>query len=285
MRNSLAALCLAVGLFAVAGCTTATGDEETALVGAPEPDDADLFGAESVSATLAAGTELKTNAALNLRSSPSTSAGILGVIPDNTTVTVVNGTPKSGWYNIKWGSKTGWSYGVYLDKVASSGGGGGVSTGTGSCDPARAIGIVSSKRKALLDTIAFAEGTRGYAQDGYNVTFAYHTFSSCDRHPGVRYCSGSYCSDASGRYQFLSSTWKGLGLSNFRPENQTIGAMTLISRRGGTVPADRAMSATEFSNLMSKISWEWASLPPGRYGQPMKSMSTLRSQYCKFAGC
>ncbi|MGZ3478260.1 MAG: glycoside hydrolase family 24 protein, partial [Polyangiales bacterium] len=144
---------------------------------------------------------------------------------------------------------------------------------------------VSSSRKALLDTIAYAEGTRGYSQDGYNVLFNFVTISSCNSHPNRTICSGGYCSTAAGRYQFLTTTWNSLKLPNFRPENQTQGAMTLIAWRKATVPSDRPLTATEFSNVMDRISYEWASLPPGRYGQPMKSMSTLRAQYCKFAGC
>ena len=275
---SHAALCF--GLFVFAGCTQAAGEDQP-LVGAPEPDDGeDLRGAESVSTPVANGTQLRASAALNLRATPSTSAAILAVMPAGTVVTVVDGNPRSGWYNVKYGTKVGWSFGVYLDKVGAEA----TPTG-GSCSPSRAVGVVSAKRKALLDTIAFAEGTRGYSQDGYDVSFTFRTFPDCNVHPKKRYCSGSLCSDASGRYQFLSKTWATLGLPNFRPENQTIGAMSLISRRGGVVPADRPLSATEFSNLMSKISYEWASLPPGRYGQPIKTMSALRSQYCKFAGC
>lgn len=269
--------------FAVApltGCTAASGEDgEEEIVGAEEPADGeDLREAEALMGSVSAGTQLRTNANLNLRSSASTGAKILRVIPNGATVTVVSGTPKNGWYNIKYSGTTGWSYGVYLDKI------GGV-TGLASCAPARATGVVSSKRKALLDTIAYAEGTRGYSQDGYNVLYSYKTVSDCNRHPDKVICSGAYCSSAAGRYQFLTKTWNGLKLPNFRPENQTKGAMTLISWRKGTVPEGRAMTATEFANLMNKISYEWASLPPGRYGQPIKSMSALRSQYCKFAGC
>ena len=61
--------------------------------------------------------------------------------------------------------------------------------------------------------------------------------------------------------------------------------MKLVSRRGGTVPTSRPMNATEFANLMNRISYEWASLPPGRYGQPSKSMSQMYSAYCQRAGC
>jgi muramidase (phage lysozyme) len=273
---------LVIGSFAI-GCTAPTGgmEEEQAAV---EPDDsADLRSTESLIGNVSAGTELKTTAALNLRTGPSKANAVLHVIPKGATVTVVSGTPNNGWYNIRHAGAAGWSSGVYLDRV--SGGTTGGSTGAASCDPARAQGVVSSSRKALLDTIAFAEGTRGRGYDGYNVLFNFVMASDCNDHPHRVICSGSYCSSAAGRYQFLDTTWASLKLPNFRPENQTTGAMTLISWRKATVPADRPLTATEFSNVMDRISYEWASLPPGRYGQPMKSMSTLRAEYCKIAGC
>jgi len=153
------------------------------------------------------------------------------------------------------------------------------------CSPARAVGIVPAKHKALLDTIAFAEGTRGRGQDGYNVQFTYVYFNDCTRHPRRIQASGGLRSDASGRYQFLSTTWDTLGYSTFYPDNQERGAMTLVRRRGGVVPESRSMTATELANLMDRISYEWASLPPGRYGQPNYSQARIRSEYCAVAGC
>ena len=155
----------------------------------------------------------------------------------------------------------------------------------GSCAASLAAGAVPAKHRALLDTIAFTEGTRGRGNDGYNVTFAYHYFSSCAHHPNLRICAGAYCSTAAGRYQFLTTTWNGLGLGSFGPANQDRGGMKLVSRRGVNVPPGRALTATEFANTMNRISYEWASLPPGRYGQPSYSMSATRAQYCRLAGC
>ena len=267
------------------GCTSATGDDGSSdgLVGAPEPsDDTDGRGTESVVGSVTPGETLKTNAPLNLRTAPSTSAKILHVIPQGATVTVVSGTPKNGWYNIRHDGVDGWSYGIYLDKVSS--GGGGV-TGLASCNPARASGVVSASQKALLDLIGYTEGTAGHGEDGYNVTFAYHYFDDCNHHPDLDICSGGYCSTAAGRYQFLYTTWTGLHLPNFRPENQTLGAMKLISGRGASIPSGRPLTATEFVDVMDKISYEWASLPPGRYGQPSYTMSQARTKYCSLAHC
>jgi muramidase (phage lysozyme) len=153
------------------------------------------------------------------------------------------------------------------------------------CNPALANGAVLHFDRALLDTIATTEGTRGHGDDGYNVTYAYHYFSSCNHHPDLDICAGGYCSTAAGRYQFLYSTWTGLGYPSFHPDNQDRGAMKLVSERGAAVPTTRAMTATEFQNTLDRISWEWASLPPGRYGQPTYTMTAARKVYCSFAGC
>jgi muramidase (phage lysozyme) len=158
-------------------------------------------------------------------------------------------------------------------------------TGLPSCSPGRAAGVVSGKQAALLDTIAFAEGTEARGEDGYNVEFTYKYFTDCSHHPNRTNCSGKLCSTAAGRYQFLRDTWARLGYASFTPGNQARGGLKLIRQRGSEVPADRALTATEFSNLMSRASYEWASLPPGRYGQPSYSMSRMRTEYCRRAGC
>jgi muramidase (phage lysozyme) len=172
---------------------------------------------------------------------------------------------------------SGWSSGSPAAPVDSG--------GLSSCSPQRANGVVPALHRTLLDTIAYAEGTRGRGQDGYNVQFSYVYFSSCVDHPRRIQSSGGYSSDAAGRYQFLSTTWDSLGYAAFTPDNQDRGGMKLVAQRGFSVPVSRAMNATEFSNLMSRISWEWASLPPGRYGQPSYSLGTMRAEYCRLAGC
>src|SRR5687768_15846285 len=53
----------------------------------------------------------------------------------------------------------------------------------GTCDPSRAINAVNGFQKALHDSIAYAEGTRGHSKDGYNVMFSFKLFSSCKVHP------------------------------------------------------------------------------------------------------
>jgi muramidase (phage lysozyme) len=159
------------------------------------------------------------------------------------------------------------------------------SLGTGaSCDPDTARGVASPVERALLDTIAFTEGTRGRGKDGYNVTFNYHYFDSCAEHPNLKICVGNLCSTAAGRYQFLYKTYAGLKLPNFWPEQQELGALELISRRGVELP-EAPMTATEFANALDKLSYEWSSLPPGRYGTPRRNVGEIRAEYCRLAGC
>jgi muramidase (phage lysozyme) len=153
-----------------------------------------------------------------------------------------------------------------------------------SCDPANALDVATPIERALLDTIAYTEGTRGHGKDGYNVTFGYRYFDSCAEHPNIKVCSGSLCSTAAGRYQFLHKTYLGLKLESFWPEDQERGALELIERRGVTVP-EAALTAVEFANALDRLSYEWSSLPPGRYGTPRLTHAQIRAEYCRLAGC
>jgi muramidase (phage lysozyme) len=266
----------------VAGCLV--GEEEL-LVGESSGNENEL----AVNEIVQKGEILRVTASsLNFRSSGSTTASIIGSLPNGTRLTVAETSGGTGWVNVTNANNlTGWVFGRYVvreDPNAPP------PTSGASCSPSRATGVITRYQKALHDSIAFAEGTRGYSQDGYNVMFSFRLTSSCQRHPNqcIRY--GSTCSTAAGRYQFLTSTWNSVArarnLGTFEPENQERGAAYLISTtRRVAVPQDRPMTATEFSNAMSKLSYEWASLPPGRYGQPNKTLSQMRSTYCSIAGC
>jgi tape measure domain-containing protein len=137
----------------------------------------------------------------------------------------------------------------------------------------------TARQRALLDTIAYAEGTSGAR--GYQTMFTGRTFSSFASHPRMIQRGGRYASDAAGRYQFLSTTWDGvarsLGLRDFSPANQDIGALELIRRRG--VNSDAPLNLRSLAALAP----EWASLPTlsGRsyYGQPVKGASDLLRYY------
>lgn len=139
----------------------------------------------------------------------------------------------------------------------------------------------TSPSKAFLDVIAYAEGTRGRGNDGYNVIFSFQYFSTYADHPRRRVCSG-ICSDAAGRYQFLSTTWDGVrrnqGLDDFSPPNQDKGGLYLARQRGVS-NYDQALSQPAFETAIRKLGKEWASLPGSPYGQPVKTMSELWRVY------
>ena len=80
-----------------------------------------------------------------------------------------------------------------------------------------AIQSISNHYKAMLDTIAYTEGCLGVSQNGYDVLYAHYvivgwtpdcTFGHGGSSWGSKYKDG--ISTASGRYQFLSTTWYGL---------------------------------------------------------------------------
>lgn len=139
----------------------------------------------------------------------------------------------------------------------------------------------ANARKAFLDVIAHAEGTRGRGNDGYNVIYSYQFFSSYADHPRRLVCN-NYCSDAAGRYQFLSTTWDGarrnMSLSDFGPSNQDKGGDYLVRNRG-VKNHEQVLSREAFSNAILKLGKEWASLPGSPYGQPIKSMDELWRVY------
>ncbi len=135
---------------------------------------------------------------------------------------------------------------------------------------------------ALLGMLAWSEGTG----ERYDITFGYHSFSSFADHPRRTYCSGGHCSDAAGRYQFLSTTWDGarrtLGLPSFEPAAQDRAALYLIRQRG--VDAESIGSFDQFARAISRLGLEWASLPGSPYGQPAHTLSECYREYLRRLG-
>lgn len=146
--------------------------------------------------------------------------------------------------------------------------------------PAASSGLTKRER-AFLDTIAYAEGT----DDSYNISFSYAQFGSFKDHPRRIYCSSGYCSDAAGRYQFLSTTWdsvrRDLNLRDFSPKSQDLGALYLIKARG-VKDVSSLQTYSQFANAIYLCNTEWASLPGSPYGQPRVPMQTLWVKYQKF---
>lgn len=125
--------------------------------------------------------------------------------------------------------------------------------------------------RAALDTIAWAEGAN------YNTLYGGGTFSDFSRHPNRRITAGGYTSTAAGRYQFLYSTWQGLGLPDMSPANQDIGALMLIARRG----ALSQILKGDFQGALTSgaLGKEWASLPYSPYGQTNRTVAAVMSKF------
>ena len=144
---------------------------------------------------------------------------------------------------------------------------------------------VTPERRALLNTIRFAEGTWRQGKDeGYRVMFGGSLFSDMSRHPNRTIHRWPYSSAAAGAYQFLPTTWqmakKALKLRDFKPASQDQAAIFLIRRRGALALADRGVLTPE---LTHKLAPEWASFPKlsgqSYYGQPVRSFRSLKKFY------
>ena len=133
--------------------------------------------------------------------------------------------------------------------------------------------------RAFLDTLAYAEGTN----ERYNYIFTFATFTSYNDHPRIRKCSGKLCSNAAGRYQFLSKTWDGLapslGLSDFTPPSQEKAALEIIRRAGAYRLVSNSSVYENFTAALLKLNTTWASLPGSPYGQPTHSTASLWKHY------
>ncbi len=149
---------------------------------------------------------------------------------------------------------------------------------------------ITAERRALLNTIRYAEGTWADGHDiGYRIMFGGGLMPSLDRHPDRVIRSARYASAAAGAYQFMPFTWdlvtRSLGVQRagpeaFGPQVQDQGALFLIQRRGALALADQGV----FTPLLAhKLAPEWASFPTkaGRsfYGQPVKRFDELRRFY------
>jgi muramidase (phage lysozyme) len=82
----------------------------------------------------------------------------------------------------------------------------------------------------------------------------------------------------------LNTTWDGvaeaLGLPDFSPSSQEKGAIQLIKWRGALQDVENG----KIRSACEKLSWEWASLPPGRYGQPIISFQKAENLFTQAGG-
>jgi len=144
---------------------------------------------------------------------------------------------------------------------------------------------ITAERRALLNTIRFAEGTWANGLDqGYWILFGGSLMASLDRHPNRVMRTSGYVSAAAGAYQFMPPTWaiasRKLGLNGFGPDVQDQAALFLVRHRGALHLADRGEMTPE---LAARLAPEWASFPTlagqSFYGQPVKRFAELKRFY------
>lgn len=157
---------------------------------------------------------------------------------------------------------------------------------------------------AMMDAVAFAEfrgSSAATSFEAYKTIFTYAKFSSFSRHPAIVKCSGGLCSDAAGRYQFLSTAWgdvkryvnsgrvdhipqiKGRSLSDFSPANQDRGALVLFWYKYSYEPLKNLKYGDNWTleTVTRKLAKTWASLPWSPYGQGHVSWSSFKDYFWK----
>lgn len=129
--------------------------------------------------------------------------------------------------------------------------------------------------RRALDIIATSENA------DYNTTFGGGTFDDFSRHPNIQRKfkqkdGKTNSSGAAGRYQFLKGTWNDLqeklGLKDFSPRSQDIGALALLDQARGSGGKSALELALEgnYQGMVEKAGNIWASFPsaPAKYSQP-----------------
>lgn len=132
----------------------------------------------------------------------------------------------------------------------------------------------------FLNFIAKAEGTSDIGRGGYDVNFGGSTFDDFSAHPGVsrnftQTNKKKNTTTAAGRYQFLKGTWNGvskkMGLDDFSPASQDVGATYLLYERG----ALQDVIDGNTTSAIKKMGSTWASFPTSPHPQNKHSWGTV----------
>ena len=141
---------------------------------------------------------------------------------------------------------------------------------------------MSANLRAFLYLVRWAEGTSD--ENGYRALYGHRKdspklFTGWDDHPRQAFQTPWGWTSAAGAYQFMAvvpgktatNTWErakaALNLADFSPDNQDKAAIWLIQQRRALEDVERG----DLKSALEKCSFEWASLPPSRYGQPVRS--------------
>jgi uncharacterized protein YraI len=236
------AMVVLVGALSTTGLTGCAAEEfELAPVEDLEMQSASETGDE-ITARYPAGTTARTTASLNLRSSPSTSARVILVMPSGSRVTLTDGVPQGGWYRVAFNGHNGWAFGQYLTVSSSSGGGssGGSGSGGSATSSADFSGMLS--RASAGEGFSYWWGHGRWLESGPSSSTRGSCSGSC---PSCSH-SGSYGADCSG---FVAKVWRvpssnspvsvdSHPYSTYHFRNQTGGGQWSQISRGSVRPGD-----------------------------------------------
>lgn len=159
---------------------------------------------------------------------------------------------------------------------------------------------LSPEYKALLDAIAWAEGTDCH----YNMMAGRMLFKDYSSHPietGEMPKTGTpftvrwkkVYTTAAGRYQFLHRTYltlkndAGLFQTGFNPDEQDTAGKYLAEKQGITQEVmEEAIRKKDFTEVWNALSWTWASLPCDESKKPWQDRRRCikgRGRYGQFA--
>lgn len=151
------------------------------------------------------------------------------------------------------------------------------------------LSLGEARVRAVMRMLRVGEGTVGEA--GYETLFGGQSFiksyhKDFSDHPQVSITRGNLTSSAAGAYQVMGYTWNDpkmvslradAGIVDFTPKSQDEFCV-LIFKYKRKHSLDKIMSG-DIDGALDILSYEWASLPPGRYGQPAKSKPEALSLY------
>lgn len=131
----------------------------------------------------------------------------------------------------------------------------------------RANPVNNPRVRAFLDTIAVMEGTTG--PEGYYMQYTGTKIQDLHQHPREMRCgtdirNNKLCSDAAGRYQFLSTSWDlyggAIGVKDFSPTNQDLVAIEIIKSKGALTDIEEGKLESAFI----KLAYVWPSFTKNR---------------------
>jgi len=153
--------------------------------------------------------------------------------------------------------------------------------------------LAEARIRAFMRMIRVGEGTVGIT--GYEKLYGGSSFIKNHRktfldHPQIKITSGKYTSSAAGAYQVMGYTWTDdnmeikkteYGIEDFYPASQDLFCYVLLKHKvkGQTI---KEIVSGNIKKAIENSSWEWASLPPGRYGQPVETMDQALANFDKY---